>query len=97
MSFEDNPADEFIHESEIDDQFRDVITNNAVAYRGYTTAKNIRLGEEDCLRCAVIALSQMNDRAMAIISDAIMHGMPITTEVADVRNAICLRERKAER
>lgn len=28
-------------------------------------------------------------RALVIIADAIMHGMPITEEVADVRNAIC--------
>lgn len=29
------------------------------------------------------------DRAMAIIADAIMHGMPVTDEVAAVRNEIC--------
>lgn len=30
----------------------------------------------------------LNKRALAIISDAIVHGMPVTQEVADVRNAI---------
>ena len=32
--------------------------------------------------------SELNKRALAIISDAIMHGMPVTEEVADVRNQI---------
>ena len=85
------PEDDYAQESacqEIDDEFWNVIQNNAVANRGYNTAKNLRLGEEDCLRCAVIALAQMNKRAMSIITDAIMHGMPITQEVADVRNEI---------
>lgn len=33
-------------------------------------------------------LRDLNRRALGIISDAIMHGMPITPEVAAVRNAI---------
>ena len=33
-------------------------------------------------------LKGLNKRALAIITDAIMHGMPITPEVADVRNQI---------
>jgi hypothetical protein len=32
--------------------------------------------------------SELNKRALAIIADAIMHGMPVTEEVADVRNQI---------
>lgn len=32
---------------------------------------------------------ELLQRALAIISNAIMHGMPITKEVAAVRNAIC--------
>ena len=34
-------------------------------------------------------LRGLNDRALHIITDAIMHGMPVTTEVAAVRNGIC--------
>jgi hypothetical protein len=37
-------------------------------------------------------------RALAIIVDAIMHGMPVTQEVADIRNAICgVQEAKGNR
>ena len=87
MAFDMEP-DESIYENEINDEFRHVIQNNAVANRGYNMAKDLRLGEEDCLRCAVIALAKMNDRAMAVITDAIIHGMPMTKEVADVRKEI---------
>lgn len=48
------------------------------------------------LACSLIAEVERQDallkRAMAIITDAIMHGMPITQEVADVRNEIVCKK-----
>jgi hypothetical protein len=38
---------------------------------------------------------ELLERALAIIADAICHGMPITKEVADVRNRICAELRAA--
>ena len=40
------------------------------------------------LREEVERLQALGRRAVAIIADAICHGMPITQEVADVRNQI---------
>jgi len=40
------------------------------------------------LRGQVDQQRELLDRALAIINDAIMHGMPITEEVAAVSNAI---------
>ena len=40
------------------------------------------------LREEVERLQSLSRRAVAIIADAICHGMPITREVADVRNQI---------
>ena len=40
------------------------------------------------LQAGIERLTELNTRALAIIADAIMHGMPITGEVAAVRNAI---------
>jgi hypothetical protein len=39
---------------------------------------------------------ELLERALAIIADAICHGMPITKEVADVRNRICAELRAAD-
>lgn len=36
------------------------------------------------------------ERVLAIIADAICHGMPITKEVAEVRNRICAELRAAD-
>lgn len=45
---------------------------------------------DTCMELAaeVDHLRDLNDRALAIIAEAIMHGMPITEEVAAVRNGI---------
>ncbi len=87
MSF-DMPRDERVYEEELEDKFRECMQNNVPARRGYDTAKSFGLSEEYRLKAAIIQLTEMNRRAMAIIADAVVHGMPITPEVADVRNQI---------
>lgn len=76
------------YEDELEDKFRECMLKNVVARRGYDAAKSFGLSEEYRLKAAVIQLTELNKRAMSIITDAIMHGMPITQEVADVRNEI---------
>lgn len=44
--------------------------------------------ENDELKAEVERLRALTVRAMSIITNAIMHGMPITEEVAAVRNEI---------
>lgn len=46
------------------------------------------MSEINRLRAENQRLADLNRRALAIIADAIMHGMPITPEVAAVRNEI---------
>lgn len=84
----DMPPEEPQYEQELEDMFRECMQKNVPAQRGYNAARNCGLNEEMRLKAAVIQLTAMNKRAMAIITDAIMHGMPITPEVADVRNQI---------
>lgn len=84
----DMPPEEPQYEQELEEKFRECMKNNVPAQRGYDAAKACGLDEEMRLKAAVIQLTEMNRRAMAIITDAIMHGMPITPEVADVRNQI---------
>lgn len=74
--------------SELQEKFLECMQNNVPARRGYDAAKSFGLAEEWRLKAAIIQLTEMNRRAMAIISDAIMHGMPVSEEVADVRNQI---------
>lgn len=52
--------------------------------------------ENSRLKAEIVQLTELNRRALAIITDAIMCGMPITEEVADVRNKIvgCNRYRR---
>jgi hypothetical protein len=87
MAF-DIPREEPQYEDELEDKFRECMQNSVPARRGYDAAKSFGLDEESRLKAAIIQLTEMNKRAMAIITDAIMHGMPITPEVADVRNQI---------
>lgn len=84
----DMPREEPQYEDELDGKFRECMLNNVPARRGYDTAKSFGMDEESRLKAAIIQLTEMNKRAMAIIADAIMHGMPISEEVADVRNQI---------
>ena len=84
----DMPPEEPQYEHELEDKFTECMQNNVPARRGYDAAKDAGLDEEMRLKAAVIQLTEMNRRAMAIITDAIIHGMPITKEVADVRNQI---------
>jgi hypothetical protein len=44
--------------------------------------------EVDRLRARIAELEALCDSALAIIADAIVHGMPVTQRVADVRNQI---------
>lgn len=76
------------YEGELEEKYQDVMRNSAVARCGYDTAQKFQLDEECRLKAAIIQLAELNKRAMVIISSAIMHGMPITEEVADVRNKI---------
>lgn len=75
-------------EDQLEGKYQEVMRNSAPARHGYDTAEQFQLDEECRLKAAIIQLAELNNRAMAIISDAIMHGMPITEEVADVRNQI---------
>lgn len=84
----DEPREEPQYEDELEAKFIDVMVNNVAARRGYDAAKAFGMNEEMRLKAAVIQLTELNKRAMSIITDAIMHGMPITKEVADVRNQI---------
>ncbi len=84
----DMPEEQPAHQDELDAKFLEVMQNNVPASRGYDAAKSFGLDEESRLKAAIINLTEMNHRAMAIITDAIMHGMPISPEVADVRNQI---------
>lgn len=55
------------------------------------------LNELDRLQAENQRLADLNRRAQAIIADAIAHGMPITKEVAAVRNGIvCGKESPAD-
>ncbi len=83
MTFDRKPTPQ-----ELEDKFLEVMQNNVPARRGYDAAKALGMDEESRLKAAIIQLTEMNRRAMAIITDAIMHGMPISKEVADVRNQI---------
>jgi hypothetical protein len=87
MSF-DMPREEPQYEDELEEKFCECMQNNVPARRGYDAAKSFGLDEESRLKAAIIQLTEMNRRAMAIIADAIMHGMPISEEIADVRNQI---------
>lgn len=87
MTFDEQP-DDSRYADELEDRFREVMLNNVAAKRGYDAAKSFGMTEEQRLKAAVIQLADLNNRAMAIIVDAVMHGMPITKEVADVRNKI---------
>ena len=87
MTF-DMPREEPQHEDELELKFMESMLNNVPARRGYDAAKSFGLDEEMRLKAAIIQLTEMNKRAIAIITDAIMHGMPISKEVADVRNQI---------
>lgn len=84
----DMPPEQPQHEDELQAMFIDCMCNNIPARCGYDAAEAAGMQEEMRLKAAIIQLTQMNKRAMAIITDAIMHGMPITKEVADVRNQI---------
>lgn len=84
----DEPREEPQYEDEVEARFTEVMVNNVAARRGYDAAKSFGMDEEMRLKAAIIQLTEMNKRAMSIITDAIMHGMPITEEVADVRNQI---------
>ena len=84
----DEPREEPQYEDEVEAKFTEVMVNNVAARRGYDAAKSFGMDEEMRLKAAIIQLTEMNKRAMSIITDAIMHGMPITEEVADVRNQI---------
>lgn len=75
-------------EMELEDKFREIMQNSVAVRHGYDSAKSFGLNEEMRLKAAVIVVAELNKRAQAIITDAIMHGMPITEEVADVRNQI---------
>lgn len=57
------------------------VDNLALACRAY-------LDHIDRLQAENQRLTDLNRRALAIIADAIMHGMPITEEVAAVCNGI---------
>jgi len=85
--FDEQPDDDR-YEYELEDKFCEAMRNNVAAKRGYDAAKSFGMSEEQRLKAAVIQLTELNKRAMAIITDAIMHGMPITEEIADVRNEI---------
>jgi hypothetical protein len=87
LGFDELSADDE-YGDEINNKFDEVMQNNVPARRGYDAAKSYGLSEEYRLKAAIVQLTEMNRRAMAIITDAIMHGMPITPEVADVRNQI---------
>lgn len=84
----DEQMDDRQYEDELEDRFRECMVNNVAARRGYDAAKSFGMSEEQRLKAAVIQLTELNKRAMSIITDAIMHGMPITEEIADVRNQI---------
>ncbi len=84
----DEPRDEPQYEDELEAKYTDSMVNNVAARRGYDAAKSFGMNEELRLKAAVIQLTELNKRAMSIITNAIMHGMPITEEVADVRNQI---------
>ncbi|WP_146534790.1 hypothetical protein [Rubripirellula reticaptiva] len=75
-------------EMELEDKFREIMQNNVAVRHGYDSAKSFGLNEEMRLKATVIVVAELNKRAQAIITEAIMHGMPITEEVADVRNQI---------
>ena len=75
-------------ELELEDKFSEVMQNNAAVRHGYDSAKSFGLNEEMRLKAAVIVVAELNTRALAIIADAICRGMPISQEVADVRNQI---------
>jgi len=81
----DEPREEPQYEDELEEKFRNVMANSAVARRGYDAAKSYGMNEEMRAKAAVIQLAELNNRAMAIIADAILHGMPITKEVAELR------------
>lgn len=86
----DEPREEPQYEDELDAKYRQVMVNNAAARRGYDAAKSFGMNEEMRAKAAVIQLAELNQRAMAIIADAILHGMPITKDVAEVRNQIVM-------
>lgn len=75
-------------EMELEGKFHEIITSNTAVRHGYDSAKSFGLNEEMRLKAAVVVVAELNKRALAIIANAIMHGMPITQEVADVRNQI---------
>jgi hypothetical protein len=85
-----DPMEQPQYEDELGEKFRQVIVNNAAARRGYDAAKSFGMNEEMRAKAAVIQLAELNQRAMAIIADAILHGMPITKDVAEVRNQIVM-------
>jgi len=84
----DEQPDDRQYEDELEDKFRECMLNNVAARTGYDAEKSFGVSEEQRLKAAVIQLTKLNKRAMSIITDAIMHGMPVTEEVADVRNQI---------
>ena len=50
-------------------------------------ARSLEVANQQAM-AEIVRLQILNRRALAIITDAIMHGMPITPEIADVRNQI---------
>ena len=84
----DEQYEEPIAAREMETKFCEIMDGSAEVRHGYDTAKSLGLNEEMRLKAAVIVVAELNKRAMAIIADAIMHGMPITREVADVQITI---------
>lgn len=85
--FDEQPLDAQ-YEYELEDKFRECMASSVTARRAYDAAKSFGMTEEQRLKSAVIQVVDLNRRAMAIIANAISHGMPITEEIADVRNQI---------
>lgn len=79
-----------LRDSSIESKCREVLRNNAAARQIYITAQRAGMSEAQCLRAVIVQLAELNQRAMTIIADAIMHGMPITAEVAAVRNQLVM-------
>jgi hypothetical protein len=72
-----------------DDKFLELLLTNSAVRQCYDAATLSGLSEEQRLKAVIVALADLNKRAMSIIAAAAVYGgMPITQEVADVRNEI---------
>jgi hypothetical protein len=75
-------------EQKTDDALLMLLNHNVSVRSSFDAAIAVGMSEEHALKSVICYLASLNYRTLGILTDAIMYGMPVTPEVADVRNRI---------